>query len=71
MATGSISVTITLPSLNGAGGSPANTLGASAAIARELIQQVGQQIHASHTASGTIYFPAGVSVGTWTFTAAT
>ena len=71
MAAGSISVTITLPSLNGAGGSPANTLGASAAIARELIQQVGQQIHASHTAAGTIYFPAGVSVGTWTFTAAT
>ena len=69
MATGSVSITITVPSINGAGG--ANAPAASEVLACYLIQQAAQQIGASGATAGNIYYPAGTSVGTWTYSAAT
>ena len=72
MAAGSVSITITVPSLNGAG---AGTTGAGASnlLADTLIQQAAQQIAASGATSGNIIYPPGSATvaGTWTYSPAT
>ncbi len=73
VATGSLSVTITIPSLNGVGQHAADTFGASNVLTTTLLQQVAQQVGSSGPAAGNIVYPPGSAtvVGTWTYTAAT
>ena len=71
MATGSISVSATLPNLNGAGG-PGGVAGASQSIATLLLAQAQSAIGASGATSGNLIYPpgSGTVVGTFTYSPA-
>jgi hypothetical protein len=70
MATGSITISVTIPTLN-LGGSPA-AFAASNALAATLLAQPVQQIQASGATSGNILYPPGSQtvVGNWSYSPA-
>jgi hypothetical protein len=72
LATGSISISATLPSLN-LGGANGNAAGASQALANTLIQQAAQQIGATGATSGNLVYPPGSAtvVGSFTYSPST
>ena len=73
MATGTVTVTITVPSLNGAGPN-GDTAHVSALLASQFLHQAAQQIGATRATSGNITYPPGASaavIGTWAYTPAT
>jgi len=68
MSAGSLTVTITIPTVNGSPNNASNVLAAS------LLQQVGQAIGASGTTAGSITYPPGPApavVGSWNYSPAT
>jgi hypothetical protein len=69
VATGSISITIAVPSIGNS-----NAGAGSNSLAVALLAQVSQAIGASGATSGNILWPPGANpsvVGTWTYSAAT
>jgi hypothetical protein len=69
MATGSVSVTITVPSIGNS-----NAGAGSNALAAQLLEQVEHAIGGSGATAGNIMWPPGGNpqvVGTWTYSPAT
>jgi hypothetical protein len=70
VAAGSLTVTLTIPTLNlgSAPGAPA----AANALTLTLLQQVTQQIGASGATSGSVFYPtSATAVGSWSYTPST
>ena len=71
MSAGSLTVTITIPSVNGAGGQ--GNAAPSNSIACDLLNKVAQAVGSTNATSGSVNYPPGSSTvaATWTYTPAT